>query len=334
MAENARAIIIRLLRERSTVTSRELAEAAGLTRQAIHPHLVALQRDGVIASEGRGRATRYHVAAFSRRYPTDGLAEDTVWRDVLDAVDELRNGPVQVTDIVAYTLTEMVNNVIDHSAAREVDVRVRSVDARWVIEVRDEGRGAFSHLTRHLGLDNPIAAVQEVSKGKVTTDPQHHTGEGIFFSSKAVDVFELASAGLVWVVDNQRGDHALGTSDVVAGTTVRLEIDRDSTRSVGDVFDAYTDDHRFNRSRAVVTLFEYGERFVSRSEAKRVARGLERFDEVVVDFTGVRLVGQGFVDELFRVWTREHPSTTLEPVGMNDAVAFMVRRGLPTDRSP
>lgn len=74
----------------------------------------------------------------------------------------------------------------------------------------------------------------------------------------------------------------------------------DSTRSVTGVFDAFTDQHRFNPSPAVITLFEYGERFVSRSEAKRVARG---------------------------------PTTRLEPVGMNEAVEFMVRRGLSSDRT-
>lgn len=91
--------------------------------------------------------------------------------------------------------------------------------SRWVVEIRDEGRGAFTHLRRELGLPDAIAAVQEVSKGKVTTDPQHHSGEGIFFSSKVVDLFELSSAGLVWVVDNVRGDQALGSSDVIVGTT-------------------------------------------------------------------------------------------------------------------
>ena len=331
MSRDARDIIRRLLTERSTVTSRELADATGLTRQAIHYHLADLLRDGSIASEGRGRATRYHAAAFSRRYAVDGLHEDDVWRDVLAAVDGLRDGAATTNDIVAYALTEMVNNAIDHSGASEVHVRVRRVHERWVIEVRDAGRGAFAHLQQDLRLEDPIAAVQEVSKGKVTTDPQHHTGEGIFFSSKAVDVFELASTGLAWVVDNLRGDQALGVGDVVVGTTVRLEVAVESTRNMHELFAAYTDHHRFNRSRTVIALFEYGERFVSRSEAKRVARGLERFDEVVVDFAGVRLVGQGFVDELFRVWARQHPDTRLEAVGMNEAVAFMVRRGLPTE---
>jgi hypothetical protein len=67
-------------------------------------------------------------------------------------------------------------------------------------------------------------------------------------------------------------------------------------------------------------------RFVSRSEAKRLLRGLDRFREVVLDFRSVDLVGQGFADEVFRVWATRHPEVALAPVGMIPAVAFFVER--------
>jgi len=69
-----------------------------------------------------------------------------------------------------------------------------------------------------------------------------------------------------------------------------------------------------------------GTTFVSRSEAKRLTSGLDRFDDVVLDFTGVEMVGQGFVDEIFRVWGAAHPNVTLVPVHMVEPVAFMVAR--------
>jgi hypothetical protein len=77
-----------------------------------------------------------------------------------------------------------------------------------------------------------------------------------------------------------------------------------------------------------VQLFAQGQSFISRSEAKRLANGLERFDNVIVDFQGVNEVGQGFVDELFRVWQREHRDVKLTPVNMSLAVEQMVRRGI------
>ncbi|HEX4404491.1 MAG TPA: STAS-like domain-containing protein [Polyangia bacterium] len=73
-------------------------------------------------------------------------------------------------------------------------------------------------------------------------------------------------------------------------------------------------------------LFEHGVRFVSRSEAKRLLLGLERFREVILDFAGVEGVGQGFADEIFRVWAKGHGDTRLRAENMTVPVTFMVER--------
>jgi hypothetical protein len=39
-------------------------------------------------------------------------------------------------------------------------------------------------------------------------------------------------------------------------------------------------------------------------------------------------VGQGFADEVFRVWARQHADVRLVPTGMVDPVAFMVERAI------
>jgi hypothetical protein len=40
----------------------------------------------------------------------------------------------------------------------------------------------------------------------------------------------------------------------------------------------------------------------------------------------VRGAGQGFADEVFRVWARAHPGVALTPVNMAPPVEFMVER--------
>jgi hypothetical protein len=64
---------------------------------------------------------------------------------------------------------------------------------------------------------------------------------------------------------------------------------------------------------------------MARSQAKRLIARLEKFAHVTLDFSGVEVAGQGFRDEVFRVFARSHPEITMEPVGMNDA-GFMVAR--------
>ena len=49
---------------------------------------------------------------------------------------------------------------------------------------------------------------------------------------------------------------------------------------------------------------------------------------VTLDFEGVAIVGQGFADEVFRVWSRQHPEVLLIPSAMNEPVAFMVERAI------
>ena len=53
--------------------------------------------------------------------------------------------------------------------------------------------------------------------------------------------------------------------------------------------------------------------------------GLDRFSVVLLDFEGVDLIGQGFADEVFRVFVHEHPDMELYADGANPAVARMIR---------
>ena len=67
---------------------------------------------------------------------------------------------------------------------------------------------------------------------------------------------------------------------------------------------------------------------MSRSQARRLVSGLERSREVVLDFRGVELVGQGFADEVFRVWAKQHLEVALIPIATSPQVASMVERAM------
>lgn len=264
---------------------------------------------------------------WQRELSTLGLAEDQVWRRVSQDLELSSDSPAR--KIMSYAFMEMLNNAIDHSQSESVEIAWWIDGDAWAFEIRDEGIGAFVNLTQGLRLENEFEAVQELTKGKRTTDPERHTGEGIFFTSKVVDLFQLTSAGVRWTVDNLRDDVALGSVAEVHGTTVFCQLDPHTDRDLADIFRRFSRDHAFVRTRPVVKLFGLGLTFVSRSEARRLLDGLDQgFEEVEVDFSGVQDVGQGFVDELLRVWPSTHPGKKVTPVNMNPAVEFMVKRGL------
>jgi hypothetical protein len=221
----------------------------------------------------------------------------------------------------------MLNNAIDHSQGGEARVMAWTRDP-FAFEVHDDGVGVYRHLRERLGLEDDLAALQQLAKGRETTAPERHTGEGIFFTSRAVDRFELDANGLRWIVDAARQDHAVGEAPDHPGTRVRWELDRATHRTLEEVFAPFVDPGTFRFERTVVPLglFETEGRFMSRAEAKRLATRLERFREAVLDFSDIDEVGQGFVDELFRVWARDHPETRLVPVKMSPVVERVVRR--------
>jgi anti-sigma regulatory factor (Ser/Thr protein kinase) len=302
-----------------------------VSRQAVHQQLQAMAAAGEIERIGPGRASAYRRAVLaSFAFETAGLDESAVWSGLLRDVAVLRKLPDLARSALGYVCTEIINNAIDHSGSPTVTLRVDTDGPSVVVDVDDAGVGIFRKIADALGDASPLEAAQRLTLGKFTTWPERHTGEGIFFSSRAVDSFLIEANGLRWTVDNVRDDWAIGSVGDRVGTLVRFTLDPATARPLVDVFRQYTDgDHRFDRTRVVVKLLETGVTFVSRSEAKRVLAGLEPFDHIVLDFKGVSEVGQGFVDELFRVWAAARPTKTLEPVNMSEAVRFMVERGLP-----
>ena len=112
------------------------------------------------------------------------------------------------------------------------------------------------------------------------------------------------------------------------GTAIFMSLALNSTRTLEDVFSAHSkgaNDLSFSRTEVAMRLAHAaGEALESRAQAKRIANRLESFDSVDLDFDGVEAIGQGFADELFRVFARLHPKVLLQPRNMSAQVAAMV----------
>jgi excisionase family DNA binding protein len=326
------------------VTVSEMAALAGL-----HPNTIRNLADrGVIPTfRTKGNQRRFDAAEVLSRLKTsktnrvaqrgqwtfalDGLEEHIVWQSVREALSLDLNLPVN--KIIPYVFLEMLNNAIDHSQGKSVEVRAEITDDTWKFSIQDDGIGVFRKIREFKLLDADIEAIGELTKGKQTTDPSRHTGEGIFFSSKHADAFSLSSNGLQWHVDSLLGDQAVGESEVAIGTLVEFSVAVSTDKNAEELFRTFTADGRFVITNPRIKLFELGTEFLSRSEAKRLLSGLEKFEKIELDFKGVEKVGQAFVDEVFRVWQSEHPQIEIAWPNANAAVKFMIERGLPKNFS-
>jgi hypothetical protein len=167
-------------------------------------------------------------------------------------------------------------------------------------------------------------AILELSKGKLTTDPDRHTGQGIFFTSRMLDEFSILSRGAYFSHEaTQPADWILPDDDPDTSTMVTMELDNNTERTLKDVFDQYSSGDNYDFSKTVVPLrlAKFGEeKLISRSQAKRALARVERFKSVVFDFAGVEMIGQAFADEIFRIWAKAHGDVVCTVIDAGPAV--------------
>jgi len=325
--------ILEILSGTEEAGGRELREALGVSRQALNVHLRALIDAGKVLKSGSTRAARYRLAAaapaplvVTRQLDLPGLDESEVYDRL--AV-QLGLGPQlrpNVEAIVRYAFTEVLNNAIDHSEADRCTAAFRLGSATVGFEVRDPGIGLFHSIASKLHLADEETAMVELIKGKTTTMKERHSGEGLFFTSKAADRFVVRSHRLQLEWNRSRDDVFASTRRFVRGTRVEFTLNRDTRRRLEDVFEEYAPeeyDFRFQKTKVHVKLLQTD--YVSRSEAKRLLANLEKFREIVLDFRDVRSVGQGFADEIFRVFAGRYPEIVIDTRNVTPAVSAMLR---------
>ena len=311
----------------------EFAEREGITAQSIYRRLKTLEDSGKIIKEKCGKSNLYKLKAQTEFFTLslDGPSEDSVWKNrVKPFFSEL---PDIAISNLAYAFTEMLNNAIDHSDGTEAEIVLVKDGYTAKAMICDNGVGIFNKISAAMGLEEKRYAILELAKGKFTTDPHSHTGEGIFFSSKVMDSFAIISDELAFLGPTSEHDPFLDSiGGLGGGTAVVLGIKYDHSQPSSEVFDSFTEapeDYGFSKTIVPVRLLEYGDEkplVISRSQAKRLMTRFERFQNIVLDFDGIDEIGQGFADELFRVFANEHPGTKLTPVNCNDRVKRMIAR--------
>jgi hypothetical protein len=286
--------------------------------------LIAL---GVVAEREGARGRELLWKPVFHRPVTPQLEENEVWRRYV--APSFADAPTNVQSLLHYSFTEMFNNVLVHSGAKNVVVVMRELPEALGIDIEDDGEGIFVKLQREKGLEDPRHVALELAKGKLTTDPSRHTGEGIFFTAKMCDAFLIWSGTTVCGHAYDREAWHVKSEEYRPGTTVRVLVRLDTKRTPESVFDEFAplDHERFTRTSFHVGLVQYpGEALVSRSQAKRLLARCDLFHEVTLDFQGIESIGPAFADEVFRVFPSQHPGLVILAVNANAAVLGMIER--------
>ncbi|MDE0611800.1 MAG: DUF4325 domain-containing protein [Gammaproteobacteria bacterium] len=333
-SEQIRSYILDQVEESPEAVAKETAERFGISRQAANKHLRRLCKERILEQSGKTNATQYRLATLSSwtgRYEIQPkLTEEVVWTQ--DVQDQLGSLPDNVEGIWYHGFTEMFNNAIDHSDGSMIRVGITRTIVGIEMWIHDDGCGIFRKIQKALELPDERHAILELSKGKLTTDPDRHTGEGIFFTSRMFDEFAIFSGGIYFSHEfGKKEDWVLETDQDLGETSVFMKLKNTTKRAKKEIFDRFTsgEDFGFTKTIIPVRMVQLGEdELISRSQAKRLLTRVEKFQKVLFDFQGVKDIGPAFADEIFRVFARQHPEIELAPINTGPETEKMIARAV------
>jgi len=335
--------ILELAEKDGKITISGLVKQFSVSRQYLSRLMKTLVDMGRLVKFGTTRSVFYvlpkHIAAYradlpikyEKSFATKNLEEHIVLNKVEQSLPIFNSLPENIRSIFAYSFSEMLNNAIEHSKSDRVKVSVSVVGRMLSFVIQDAGVGVFRNVMKKKGLKSELEAIQDILKGKTTTMPKSHSGEGIFFTSKAGDLFILDSFTYQLLVNNDIPDVFVNNIKNVKGTRVSFSISLDSENHLREIFNKYTsltdnEDFGFDKTEIRIKLYTIGGVHVSRSQARRIINGLEKFTSIVFDFDNVPMVGQAFADEIFRVFHQKFPKIKLITENMSEGVKFMIER--------
>ena len=318
--------------------ARLTTERFHISRATAANHIGALVREGFLNASGNTKARSYQLRVLASMdvvlVITPGLEEDVVWRNEIAHL--LADVPENALQICQYGFGEMLNNVVSHAEAPSVHIWLKKTATNISLVVEDDGIGIFKKIQNTFGYNDPRHALLELSKGKLTSDPERHTGEGIFFTSRMFDEFSILSGNLFFHRKNEADGWLIEAEDRddSPGTYIVMNIHPQAKRTMREIFDRFAtgEDMDFSRTHVPLNLARYErEQLLSRSQARRALARFERFAEVLLDFQNVEQIGQAFADEIFRVFHREHPEIRITRVNASLDVERMIKRVTPKD---
>ena len=333
--------IIKIARIRKRLKSRDIVNAFKISRQYAFVLINSLVLEGKLLKVGSTNKAFYILPELAsqsgifpnriiKRFRNKNAHEHEIQENIVEQYSILKKLPENIENIFTYAFSEMLNNAIEHSKSKDIEVEISVMNRKLSFVVNDFGIGVFRNVMKKRKLKNELEAIQDLLKGKTTTMPKSHSGEGIFFTSKAADVFTLESFGYLLIINNQTKDIVVQNPPALKrGTKVKFSIALNSSRHLKEVFQRFESeetDRGFSKTEIKVKLYSTRGIYVSRSQARRLLTNLDKFTNVILDFEDVSMIGQAFADEVFRVFPNKYPHVSIQPINMGEAVKLMVYR--------
>lgn len=305
-------------------------ETFNISANTVYRYVRELAAENIISKNGKALSLIYEQDMFVLHRSKGELEEeDRIYETYIKKY--IQSFPENVRKIWEYSFMEMMNNAIDHSESEVVHIVVLKNYINTSIIIDDTGVGIFRKIKEYYGYGELDDAINELFKGKLTTDASRHSGEGIFFTSRILDKFMAISDGKIFshsnfndIIEDLENISFLSEWRNFNGTCILMELSNSSNKILKEVFDMFADvDGSFNKTNIPIKNI-FSEFPVSRSQAKRLCNRFEEFEIVELDFTGISEIGQGFAHEIFVVFQNNHENVSIVPQNASEDVMRMI----------
>jgi predicted transcriptional regulator len=322
----------------------KLIKKYSLTATSIRRYIKELIDQNIIRKDDE-RACGYDLTWTEYEYIYDianeNFEEHEIYGEILAPV--IKDFSESAKKIWPYVFVEIMNNALEHSGADKVICKIRTSYLYTDIIIADTGEGIFQRIKDYVKKEKNIDIstrdiILELHKGKLTIAKYLHTGEGIFFVSKMLDYFAICSDNQVFYHGMQSADASLKAylesyANKISGygTTVWMCLSNFSTRKMNEIFDEFSSDNE-GFSKTIIPIREicHGGYPVARSLARRLVYRMEQFGDIILDFSEVPMIGQGFAHEVFVVFKNKFPEVNITAINANSDVNKMIQHVLNT----
>lgn len=343
--EKIKKYLLEQIHEKKENVISNTAKTCGVSQTTVSRYIRQMLNDGIIVESKENKSKYILKVLYSKFFPfypkEEKLEEDAIYDSVIYPI--IKDLPNNVIKIWAYVFTEMMNNAIEHAEADRICVTVRRNVLFTHVFISDNGIGIFENIKEYIYLmEGKNITLDEALSflfiGKLTTNKENHSGEGIFFSSRAVDDFYIFSSNRLFTHDKYDRSCSANLFDIddreskqvmmdQKGTFVLINLWNNSKRELKEVFDMFSSvDKGFFKTQIPIKNMITSGFPVSRSQARRLSSGFDKFEVVELDFSGVEDIGQAFTHELFVKFKKSHPNIELLVKNANKNIEDMIQR--------
>jgi len=154
-------IILKKLGKNKKIKAADIVKASGFSRAYINRFFQKLKNEGRIILLGRANKAYYVPAdkktvararslilSVRKILQNKNLSEDLVLDQIKRETGIFFNLPQNISNIIDYAFSEMLNNAIEHSKSLKIEIRAQRSAAGVVFEVRDWGVGIFNNIKK------------------------------------------------------------------------------------------------------------------------------------------------------------------------------------------